>query len=102
MALGGGKDASEGVAIAVSELENSPLTNAGFGSNLSLTGQVECDASLMEGRGGFGSVGALQGYLASRQAFKITYDIVPHRIYIKAAYTFRKLFLKKFTCYSQL
>ena len=43
--------------------QSSPLTNSGLGSNLSLTGQVECDASVMDGDGGFGSVGALQGTL---------------------------------------
>lgn len=42
-------------------LQDSPLTNAGIGSNLSLTGTVECDASLMDGSGGYGAVGALQG-----------------------------------------
>ena len=42
-------------------LQDSPLTNAGLGSNLSLTGTVECDASIMEGGGGFGAVGAVQG-----------------------------------------
>ena len=42
-------------------LQDSPLTNAGLGSNLSLTGTVECDASIMEGGGGYGAVGAVQG-----------------------------------------
>ncbi len=42
-------------------LQDSPLTNTGRGSNLTLVGQVECDASIMDGDGDFGSVGGLQG-----------------------------------------
>jgi taspase, threonine aspartase, 1 len=36
--------------------------SAGYGSNLTLEGTVECDAALMDGRtGDFGSVGAVAG-----------------------------------------
>ena len=38
--------------------QNSPLTNAGLGSNLTLDEKIECDASIMTSNA-FGSVGAL-------------------------------------------
>lgn len=42
------------------ELENSQLTNAGYGSNLTWDGTVECDASIMNGQTlQFGACGAV-------------------------------------------
>jgi len=42
--------------------QDSPLTNAGKGSSLTLSGTVECDASIMEGETlTFGAVGAVSG-----------------------------------------
>ncbi|KAK4509652.1 ubiquitin-specific protease ubp2 [Mucor velutinosus] len=58
------KDGSsiQAVTEAIKQLENDPSTNAGYGSNLSLTGKVECDASLMTGKTGtFGAIGAASG-----------------------------------------
>ncbi|KAF7361685.1 hypothetical protein MVEN_00512000 [Mycena venus] len=47
---------------AIASLEDSPLLNAGCGSNLTLAGTVECDAAIMDGNSAdFGSVGAVSG-----------------------------------------
>ncbi|XP_062610709.1 threonine aspartase 1-like isoform X2 [Saccostrea cucullata] len=57
-----GWGAVECVTEAVKLLEDAVLTNAGMGSNLNLSGSVECDASIMEGRKlMFGAVGAISG-----------------------------------------
>ena len=54
--------ALDAVTASIRSLESYPLTNAGMGSNLSWTGAVEMDASVMDGGdGAFGAVGAAPG-----------------------------------------
>jgi len=47
--------------MALKSLEDNEITNSGYGSNLSIDGTVECDASIMEDSGRSGAVGAVWG-----------------------------------------
>lgn len=56
-----GGTAEQATVQAIKALEDSPVCNAGIGSNLTEVGCVECDASIMSGDGVFGSIGAAAG-----------------------------------------
>ncbi|KAI0780053.1 nucleophile aminohydrolase [Fomes fomentarius] len=61
-ALARGDSATHLVIEAISILEDEEYLNAGYGSNLTMNGSVECDASIMDGlTGDFGAVGAIPG-----------------------------------------
>ncbi|KAI0130331.1 threonine aspartase [Xylariales sp. AK1849] len=51
--------AVEGVEAAIKILEDKEITNAGFGSNLAIDGNVECDATLVDHLGRSGACGAV-------------------------------------------
>jgi beta-aspartyl-peptidase (threonine type) len=53
--------AMEAVVTAVSMMEDNPLYDAGTGSDLTIDGQIEMDASLMTQEGRFGGVAGITG-----------------------------------------
>ncbi|KAL8798068.1 MAG: hypothetical protein Q9182_006979 [Xanthomendoza sp. 2 TL-2023] len=57
--LSEGGGAVDAVEVAIRVLEDKEITNAGYGSNLSLEGTVECDATIVDHYGRSGAVGAV-------------------------------------------
>ncbi|KAL8716878.1 MAG: hypothetical protein Q9225_005825 [Loekoesia sp. 1 TL-2023] len=60
--LSEGGGAVDAVEMAIMVLEEKEITNAGYGSNLSLDGTVECDATIVDHYGRSGAVGAVAHY----------------------------------------
>jgi len=57
--LKNGGDAIEAVEMAIRLLEDRDITNAGYGSNLTMDGNVEGDACIVDHYGRSGAVGAI-------------------------------------------
>lgn len=58
--LKNGGHATDAVEMAIRMLEDKEITNAGYGSNLTMDGHVECDATLVDHFGRSGAVGAIR------------------------------------------
>ncbi|KAM5345767.1 hypothetical protein ACJ41O_011628 [Fusarium nematophilum] len=57
--LKAGSTATEAIEAALRILEDKEITNAGYGSNLSIDGVVECDATIVDHLGRSGACGAV-------------------------------------------
>lgn len=68
-----GASAISAIQTAITVLENSELTNAGPGSNLTMNGYVECDATIVDHRGQSGAVGAARGVLRPIELANVVY-----------------------------
>ena len=58
--LRAGGSAVDAVEIAIVALENHSITNSGYGSNLTIRGTVECDATIVDHLGRSGAIGAVE------------------------------------------
>lgn len=56
--LRAGGSAVDAVEAAIRVLEDKEITNAGYGSNLTMEGVVECDATIVDYLGRSGACGA--------------------------------------------
>jgi taspase (threonine aspartase 1) len=57
--LRAGGSAVDAVEMAIKVLEDREITNAGYGSNMTMDGVVECDATVVDHLGRSGAVGAV-------------------------------------------
>ncbi|KAI0479520.1 N-terminal nucleophile aminohydrolase [Xylariaceae sp. FL0804] len=73
-AMKAGRSAVDAVEAAIKTLEDIEITNAGFGSNLSIDGYVECDATVVDHWGRSGACGAVPNIKNPISLAKIIYE----------------------------
>lgn len=74
--LKNGGSAVDAVELAIMLLEDSEITNAGYGSNLTIDGAVECDATVVDHKGRSGAVGAV----ASKFSCYVSLGLSPSKL----------------------
>ncbi|KAL1967932.1 hypothetical protein VTN77DRAFT_2349 [Rasamsonia byssochlamydoides] len=72
--LKNGGSALDAVEIAIKLMEDREITNAGYGSNLTADGIVECDATIMDHLGRSGAVGAVSQIKNPISAARVVLD----------------------------
>lgn len=65
--LKNGGPAVDAVEAAIKLLEDREITNSGYGSNLTIGGTVECDATVVDHFGRSGAVGAVSRQYTPRR-----------------------------------
>ena len=78
--LRNGGSAVEAVEVALMVLEDAPLTNAGYGSNLTENGRVEGDACVMDHFGRSGAVGAVPSKPLCMTCLCLGLDLMEHQM----------------------
>lgn len=73
-----GGSSLDAVEKAIMVLEDTTIFNAGTGSTLSLTGEVEMDASMMTAEGRFGAVGAIKNVRNPIQVARLVMEKTDH------------------------
>lgn len=75
--LKSGGSALDAVEMAIIVMEDDEMTNAGYGSNLTIEGAVECDATIVDHHGRSGAAGAVsRRFLFFFLSFKIACSCV--------------------------